>query len=64
MMKACLNCKELAVDPDQPPHYDILNAEFDVDVSDLRDFGPYCAECFDTTETGKIIAENNQPKEL
>ena len=63
-MKTCMGCWELAIDPEQPPRYDILNSEFEVEHSRMQDFGPYCAECFDTTETGKIIAENNQPKEL
>ena len=63
-MKECFSCKQNVVDPSDVARYDVLNPDYDKDSDPMSGFGPYCAECFETTETGKIIAENNQPKEL
>ncbi|AWY05706.1 hypothetical protein SEA_GRETCHEN_18 [Microbacterium phage Gretchen] len=43
-MTECIQCHQLAVDPADPPRYDVL-AETPT--------GPYCAECWEVTVTAR-----------
>lgn len=44
-MKPCIACGEDAVDPDDPPRYDVLAP---------TSSGPYCAVCWLETITGRV----------
>lgn len=55
-MKACKGCGMLTVDPGEMPRYDVLNPEFDAQVDDMSDFGPYGLECWDATYTAIHMA--------
>lgn len=47
MFTECVHCHELAVDPADPPRYDVL-AESPT--------GPYCPECWPSTTTGNTTS--------
>lgn len=50
-MKLCILCQELTVDPEQEARYDVLNPSYDPNVSDMSAVGPYCPDCWTSTET-------------
>lgn len=52
-MKKCIACGELNVDPADPPRYDVLSDGYDPDDPNDRR-GPYCHDCFQLTDTGKV----------
>lgn len=54
-MKTCKGCGLDAVDPQDVPRYDVLNTEYDPEVDQMGDFGPYCQTCFAETTTGQFI---------
>lgn len=50
-MTICIGCNEDTVDPADPPRYDVMNPEADLNHAEL--LGPYDAECFANTYTGQ-----------
>lgn len=52
-MKLCIHCQLPAVDPEEPPRYDVLNPEYSPDQP-MSAVGPYCAECWPSTVTGSL----------
>lgn len=55
-MKPCVSCAELRVDPEEPPLYDVLNADYNPALQPMSAVGPYCPECWPSTATSKAIA--------
>jgi hypothetical protein len=53
----CKDCGLHTVDPGAPPRYDVLNPDFDSNVQDMSEVGPYDEECFANTITGQHVAE-------
>jgi hypothetical protein len=60
-METCRGCGRQNVSRDDSPRYDVLDPDFDVDVAEPSEAGPYCAECFTGTTTGQ--AETTAPLE-
>lgn len=50
-MKQCIRCEEFAVNPEDPPRYDVLNPDYNPE-EDIASVGPYCPECWPLTFTG------------
>ena len=56
-MKPCKGCGEITVNSEDPPRYDVLRTDIDLETIDSNEIGPYCETCFNTTTTGQILVD-------